>query len=444
MRQTITEDGADQAAMPHDFVSGDATRLPIPARPQALAKAGAAWLTRAFRAFGAIGNDNAVARIVDIEPCPGGSTGAKLFLTLEYARPDPALHTELFVKFSRDFDDPRRDARGRWEMAPEVPFNAIARRPGFPIAVPAPYFADYHASSGTGLVITERIGFGQGTIEPHRRKCLDHLTLAEPLEHYHAVVTALARLCAAHKAGRLAPDIEDRFAFDPVAGSADPIRYGEEHLRAELRYCFDFAERCPQLLPEAVRTAEFHSRMERDALRIREHEPAIQRFLTGDPDLRALCHWNAHIDNCWFERDPGGTLRCGLIDWGRVGQITFGSILWGGLSAAHHSIWDQHLGDLLELFAHEYHAHGGPRVTAAAIEFHLTLHMAVMGIARVLAFPEVVMFRLPECIDASGPQDPMFEPVPRDPARNSMHIYTVFLKFWERKDFGAALDRLLA
>jgi hypothetical protein len=35
----------------------------------------------------------------------------------------------------------------------------------------------------------------------------------------------------------------------------------------------------------------------------------------------------------------------------------------------------------------------------------------------------------------------MFLPV--DPARNSLHIYTAFLKFWKRQDFGAALDRLL-
>ena len=42
---------------------------------------------------------------------------------------------------------------------------------------------------------------------------------------------------------------------------------------------------------------------------------------------------------------------------------------------------------------------------------------------------------------ASGPRDPMFHPV--DPARNMLHIYTVFLKFWLRQDFGAALDRLL-
>lgn len=432
------------AAMPDiiDFVRGDETGLAIPAHAEALRKAGAAFLTQAFHAFGALDGDNAVRRIISIEPCPGGSTGAKVLLTVEYERADPGLDTELFVKFSRDFADERRDNRGRWEMAPEVPFTALSRLPGFPIRVPRPYFADYEARSGTGLIVTERIPYGAHGIEPHRAKCFDHLTLPDPLPHYRAVVTALARLAGAHKAGRLSPDIDASFPFDPVAGSADPIRYDEAGLHAELAYCHAFAANAPQLLPEAVRDPEFEARMIRDALRIREHEAAIQRHLTGNPDMIALCHWNAHIDNCFFERLPHGGLSCGLIDWGRVGQMTLGSALWGALSAAHHAIWDDHLDELLALFVGEYHAAGGPLLTRDALAFHLTLHIAAMGVARVLAFPEVVAFRLPEYAEAASPHDPMFDPV--DPARNSLHIYTVFLKFWQRRDFGKALDRLLA
>jgi hypothetical protein len=424
-----------------DIFIGDYTGLSVPAHAEALREAGSEFLTQAFRAFGAIEHDNAVSRIVALEHCPGGSTGAKLFLSVEYARPDPVLHTELFVKFSRDFTDERRD-RQRWEMRPEVPFEFLTRQPGFPIRVPVAYFADYHAGTGTGIVITERIAYGNSGLEPHRRKCLDHLTMADPLPYYRQVVTALARLCAAHKSGSLAPDIDERFPFDPATGSADAIRYDAAGLQAELDFCIDFARRAPQLLPAEVRSPEFHARMARDAFRIREHEAELQQYLTGNRDLIALCHWNAHIDNCFFWRDEAGALHSGLIDWGRVGQITFGSILWGGLSAAHHDIWDHHIDELLALFAKEYHANGGPLVSGKDLLFHLTLHMAAMGVARVLAFPEVILYRLPECVDAAGPHDDMFLDV--DPARNSLHIYTVFLKFWLRHDFGAALDRLLA
>jgi len=183
--------------------------------------------------------------------------------------------------------------------------------------------------------------------------------------------------------------------------------------------------------------------MQADAMLIRHHEAAIQRSLRGDPDFHALCHWNAHIDNCWFERGEDGNLTCGLIDWGRVGEITLGSILWGGLSAAHHDIWDHHLGELLALFSHEYHQGGGPLVTPEALEFHLTLHIAAMGVARVLAFPEIVSFRAPACADATGPRDPMFEADDVESARNTLHVYTVFLKLWRRQDFGKAVRTLV-
>ena len=81
-------------------------------------------------------------------------------------------------------------------------------------------------------------------------------------------------------------------------------------------------------------------------------------------------------------------------------------------------------------------------MTKEELEFHLTLHMATMGVSRVLMFPEVIEYRLPEAVHASGPRDPMFEQA--DTAMNTLHIYTVLLKFWLRQDFGAALDRLLA
>ena len=238
-----------------DTFTGDATGLIVPAHIDALREMGAAWLTRAFRAFGSLGPDNAVARITDIERCPGGSTGAKFFMKVEYARPDPALDTDLFLKFSRDFADARRDNQGRWEMASEARFAPLSLAPGFPISVPHAWFADYHRESGTGLIITERIRYGEGGIEPHRRKCFDHETFSDPLPYYRQVVTALARLAAAHKSGRLASDIDARFPFDPMTDSADPIRYSEAELREELGRCFDFTARAPRLFPPEVRSA---------------------------------------------------------------------------------------------------------------------------------------------------------------------------------------------
>jgi hypothetical protein len=65
-----------------------------------------------------------------------------------------------------------------------------------------------------------------------------------------------------------------------------------------------------------------------------------------------------------------------------------------------------------------------------------------MGVARVLAFPEIVLFRVPDAVSAAGPRDPMI--LACDPARNCLHIYTVFLNLWRTGEIGARLDDVLA
>lgn len=59
--------------------------------------------------YGVLAGDNAVAGIIAFGEVAGGSTGRKVALSVKYDRPQPGLHTDLFVKFSRDFDDPVRD-----------------------------------------------------------------------------------------------------------------------------------------------------------------------------------------------------------------------------------------------------------------------------------------------------------------------------------------------
>lgn len=122
-----------------DFVTGDATGLAIPAHGDALLAAGPDFLTQAFRCFGAIAPADRVTGIAGLAPCAGGSTGAKFFMDIDLA--DGRRET-LFVKFSRDFADERRDWQ-RTEMESEARFVALSRRPGFPVRVPRGWFADY-------------------------------------------------------------------------------------------------------------------------------------------------------------------------------------------------------------------------------------------------------------------------------------------------------------
>ena len=419
-----------------DFVTGSATGLLIPTHPDALREGGAAFLTQAFRAFGSLPADNSVARITQIAPCHAGNSGQKLFLTVEYAKPDPALHTELFVKLSRDFADAFRDRR-RFELEAEVRLAALSRLPAFPVAVAKPYFADFDPGSGSGILITQQIAFGQDGLEPLRQKCMDH-TLANALEHYRATVTALAAL-----AGALSPELERLFPYDRAAAEADPpIPWDDAQLGEKVAAIGALVTGSPQLFPAAVRAPDFTARLERDALAFLRHEAAVRRFLQADPRFVALTHWNTNLDNAWFWRDAAGVLRCGLLDWGMVRQMNLAYGLWGGLSAADGAMLEGHLDDLLALFARELTERGGPVLPLDLLGLHFDLSVALLGLALMIDLPALIAARLPEAARASGPHDPLI--AGDSVVRGFLHVSTNFLDLWARRDFGASLAAMLS
>jgi hypothetical protein len=423
-----------------DFVRGDATGLAIPAQADALRSAGTEFLTRAFHAFGSLAPDNRVEQIIRCESFSGGNSGDKLVLSVEYARNEPGLHRELFVKFSRDFGDAFRDRR-RYELESEVRLAALARLPAFPVAAPIPYFADFHHDSGTGLVIMQRILFGTGNVEPHLHKCRDH-ELADPLAYYRPIVTSLARLAGAHKAGRLSPQVEQLFPFDAQVAAADiAIPCDEVQLEERLARYADFARACPQLLPPNASTPEFIAKFEQDAPRFLRHEKAVKRFLHVNPDFIALCHWNANIDNVWFWRDATGARHCGLLDWGMVRQMNMAYSLWSSLSMTTLEVWNEHLDELLDLYIRTLRNEGGPALDRDELRLHLDLTVAVIGLALMSDTPALLLSRMPAAADATGPLDPILD---RDSVvRGFLQGYRSFLNLWETHDFGASLDRML-
>ena len=431
---------AGAAASAAHFVRGDASGLQIPTDAATLAVGGAAFLTDALHSFGTLARDNRVTRIGHMQPCIGGSTGSKLFVTLEYARPEPGLDHEVFVKFSRDFKDSLRD-RGRHEMESEVRFAELSRQANFPIAIPRPYFADYHADSQSGILVTEVIRFGAGAIAPQFEKCMDH-TIADPLACYRVVLSALARVAAAHKSGRLGGEVERLFPFCREAAiAADRISWSAAELAERIARYADFVEACRRLFPEEVRAPDFWTRLKAEAPRFLEHQQAIKRFLHKDDDYIALCHWNANIDNGWFWRDGAGALHCGLMDWGRVRQLNLAFALWGCLNGAPLWVWSDRLDELLDHFVDELQRHGGPRLDRNRLRLYMDLYVATMGLAFLIEAPMRILRYLPEAPAMTGPLDPRLLACER--ARNQRHISSLFLWLWHRHDFSASLDAIL-
>lgn len=424
-----------------DRFLGQTTGLAIPAHPVALQVGGAEFLTQAFHAYGSLPRDARVARIVHSERCAIGSTGEKLYLTLAFEPAAPGLPSEFFVKFSRHFSDPFHDRR-RFELQSEIDFARLAAKPAFPIPVPRAFFGDYDGDSGTGLLITERIGFGQGGIEPVATKCMDR-DLDRPLDYYRAVVTALARVAGAHHAGLLSPEVDRLFPFDlDEAIREDPIEYDEAQLTGLVADYAAFAAAHPQLMPAHLRTPEFLACLQGNVVAIARHQRTIKRYLHSDPRYIALTHFNPNLDNAWFWRDGSGELQCGLFDWQRARQMNVAYALWGGLSGADPELWDSHLDELLALFASEFHAHGGPLLQVETLALHLHLYSASIGTAGLLHAPSVVRSRLPEIGQTSGLSDPRL--LANEGARCFLHVFTAYLHLLSMDGFNHKLDGILA
>ncbi|KLO41006.1 hypothetical protein ABW17_15300 [Mycobacterium nebraskense] len=411
---------------------GDQYGLAFPADPAALKSGGARFLTDAFLASGAL-RDNSITRVTGFREVAGGSTGRKVMLSVEYAKAATDLHTDLFVKFSRDFDDPARD-RGKTQMEPEVRFAALSCAPEFPIAVPRAQFADYHRQTGTGILITERIRFGDNGIERQYHKCLDY-EMPEPLGHYRALLTALAQLAGTHRSGRLPAELTAPFPLDVAAatvGERAPLSV--DKLERRVDQLAEFAQRDPGLLPAC--SPEFIARLRADVPRFADHENTIAGLLAGDSDYVALCHWNANIDNAWFWRDTDGILRCGLMDWGCVSQMNLGMAIWGAMSGAETELWGSHLDELLQLFVSEFHRCGGTELDPVRLRRHTLLYAATMGVAWLLGVPALIRKRF-EAIPNSR-EHPLIRN--DEGVRAPLQMLSNLLFVWERHRVGDLLD----
>jgi hypothetical protein len=423
-----------------DWVTGDMLGLALPAHSAALRGEAARFLTSAFHASGVLAANNRVLEITRFVESSSGGTGRKLMLAVAYERPDAGLHTELFVKFSRDFSDEIRD-RSRHMMESEVRMAVLSRQPGFPVHVPKCYFADYHAASGSGILITERIAFGAGAIEPLHNKCMDY-EMANPLAHYRAIVTALARLAGTHKAGGLPHSVARQFPFDrDQLVAADRIPYNASRLQNRVSRYADFAAEFPQLFAEHICSAQFIREFREAVARFSEHEHAIRQFLHSAPELIALCHWNANIDNAWFWRNAQGEMECGLMDWGRAGQMNVAAALYGALSGAEPEVWDAHLDSLLQLFTEEFARCGAPALDRRELQLHLHLFTALMGLAYLMDAPPIIRAEIPDLAHAKNRYDPRFQQ--NENARVQLHMLTMFLNQWQTHNFGALLDRMI-
>jgi hypothetical protein len=441
MREIASMFDKDQHANVTDkrWATGEIFGLEIPADAATLLEGGTEFLTRAFHTAGALAADNRVSRIIEAREFLGGGTGKKLLLTIEYELPDADLHEQLFIKFSRNFDNELWD-RARSMMISEANFAVLSRSPDFPVAVPKCLFADIDSQSGTGLIITERLTYGRNGVEALYLKCMDY-TVPEPVEHYKAILRGLAKLSGTHRAGKLSPEFDKKFPYHRAQSSAVfALRAPQEKLIHRANKMFDFIERYPRLFPENVRTPEFRAQFIADIPDLVAAESKIREILYGNSELIAFAHWNANIDNCWFYRDARGMLQSGFVDWANAGQISLAQSVSGAISGAEPFVWNEHLDELLTVYIDEFAAQGGPRISLDELRLHNLLIVAMSGVAYSMGAPIAIERDIANIDAVMSYQDACFRE--HENARIQLHMMTKMLNVWQTRKLGDVIRQL--
>ncbi|MCU1594025.1 MAG: hypothetical protein JWO12_1417 [Frankiales bacterium] len=418
---------------------GETFGLHVPADAEALVFGGTEFLTEAFRASGALPADNRVSRIVEWQEFHGGGTGTKMLLKVAYDNPGAGLPEELFVKFSRNFDNALWDS-GRQQMVSEVRFAVLSASTEFPVPIPTMLFADVEPETHTGLIITECIPYGRKGVEPHYPKCMDY-AVPDQVGHYKAILRGLARLSGAHRAGDLPPDFDRDFPYDPkgafsvFAGDVPEAKVVQRASRL-----FAFVDLYPQLFPDNVRDPAFRSTFMGDIPHVVAAGERIKAALHANPDLIAFSHWNANIDNCWFQQGQDGLLEAGFLDWANAGQLSVAEAITGAISGAETFVWDDHLDELLLVFTEEYAACGGPVLALDEVRLHVLLD-AASGLAQSIGAPLALSREIADLGAVESYRDRRLSD--HENARIQLHMTTRLLNLWQTRELGAlarALD----
>ncbi|MFK7897742.1 MAG: hypothetical protein AB8G23_18040 [Myxococcota bacterium] len=351
---------SDFEAAQGELAPGDHYGIVFPTSHEAFEEMGSAFLTQAFRASGVLTEAQEVLRIEAYERVDSG--GASITASFDAVYADPLVSgltkapTKLFVKMPAA--DVQRKFVSSHMLFGETEFARFISNAPFPVPVSRYVFGDYCRQTTNGILITERIPFGEHPIEKAHPKGLDAL-LPNAEEHYRALNVGLAQIVAFHKRGGLGEELEEVFPFraegsfmpaPPVGGLIDFITGDARHL-----------------LPDEMTTPSFVTRFQSDAEWILANLRPLAAALNKDVDYTGFCHANLNLDNAWFWRDEEDTLRAGLIDWGAAGQMSIGQAYYGMLFASRP---ERMLGlrrELVRDFVAEYERASGIELSANAL-----------------------------------------------------------------------------
>jgi hypothetical protein len=328
-------------------------------------------------------------------------------------------------------------------MESEVRFGLLSQIPDFPVAVPRCLFTEYHIETGSGILISERIVFGENGIEPHRPKARDY-EIEDVRAHYDLLVSTLARLAGSHRAGRFPDEVMAHFEPGPAKVKAGPGKpYTVDQVRSRVARYADFAGRFPQLLPASIRSDAFIDLLLTETPRSLEHAEDLRIALRDSArDLFAFCHWNANIDNAWYWHDRNGHLACGLMDWGNVGVMNMVMALSSALVFAEPDFVIENLDHFFDLFSEVFAKAGGGPLDPAALKLQFTLQMVAGGLQWPLEIVPLIERHAPDLYSVTDRFDSRI--ADDEFLRTQLHLLTAYLMLWQASDPSGLIDRAIA
>lgn len=372
---------------------------------------GADWLTKAFHAAGTMPADNRVTRIVRAEPLPtsgfdaAGGAAMKMFLTVEYEKPDPELHTDLFCKYPYLFEEfpvARRELSGYGDAdGPEIAVQMLLAHL-FPFRTAKFYFGEVCRETTNFILISETIPFSKrGRVEngkiveqidyepyqilPVPGKYQDFL-LSDPAEYYCCLFRTMGQLAAWDKQGRY----DDYFGPAPSYTEAEFLKatsdqrkvFSTQQVEGQrqaigkvIDTAIDYMRNViPNMVSQDMLAGNNMEKVKNELLEMFPHFTAMSgRYQLNNPDYIAAMHVNLQADNAFFWRDEYGDLDCGVLDWGGFNRAPFCMNFLGCLSGADPEIMIGHEEGIIRCFRDEYHRCGGPELSLEELllRYHL-------------------------------------------------------------------------
>lgn len=391
---------------------GHFSAMKFPHTAEQLRSFGPSWYTDAFHKFGTLPADNYVTKVVHVEQLPhsgfdaAGGAGHKAFIDLQYAKPDPNLHTQLFAKYPWDYFESETGKQYRMQISTYGDMDSaelltsICCEHLFPFRIPKLYFADINRDTTNYVLIVERINFGKrgkvvnGKVEPIQRKPFEILPVCGKYQDYlledapsvyYALFREMAHLAAWDHQGRYDSffGAMTKYTEKEFLESQVKSRKAQKQKRFEvltngcatmLEKGIDFATNvAPQIFTKAGKNKEKLEKMREEITAIAPHFDDIRLFLASSSDFVGAMHMNLQADNAYLWHDEHGDLDVGIFDWCGFGRSPFVMNFMGCLSGADADLLDAHEEGLMKMFCDEYARYGGPRIQVEdlLLRYHL-------------------------------------------------------------------------